>query len=73
VGVLSGSPCKATNAEIETCPSRREAARMSLGVRIFPSDAVGEVGGVMSVWTSEESVGKEKRRDPVDSKLDEVA
>lgn len=64
------SPCK---ADTETCPSRREALRISLGVRIFSSDGVGEVTGVISVWTSDESEGTEKRRDPVDSKPDEVA
>lgn len=67
VGVMS--PCKA-NAEI--CPSRREASRMSLGVRIFASDGAGELGGVISVWTSDKSDGTEKIRDSVDSNPDEV-
>lgn len=62
-------PC---TADTEICPSRREASRMSLGVRSFPSYGVGEVGGVISVWTSDESDRREERIDPVDSNSDDV-
>lgn len=72
MGVTSTGTQADADADAEICPSRREASRMSLGVRIFRSDGAGELGGVISVWTSDESDGTEKRRDAVDSKPYEV-